>query len=280
MIAPLRSLLFAPGDDPRKLGKALASEADVVVADLEDAVAPEAKEGARATIEEAFRAAGDRRGAIVRVNALETPWAQDDLAWARRLGVGAVLVPKATPEALAALPGDLPPVIAILETALGVHRAFDVASHPAVRVLLLGALDLSAEIDFRWTASGEGLLFARSKLVLESAAAGIDPPLDTVWVQFADHDGLREESENVRGLGFQGKCCIHPAQVAIVNAAFSNAEQVAWARRVVEAYDAALARGDGAIAVDGEMIDMASLRRARELLRRAGPAVPEDAGGT
>jgi citrate lyase beta subunit len=274
-----RSLLFAPGDDERKLLKALQGDADAVVADLEDAVAPEAKAGARDVTGRAFGAALGRGGALVRVNALETAWARDDLDWVRRLAPEAVLIPKATPSALAGLSEDLPPVIAILETAEGVHRAYDVACHPGVVAVVLGALDLSAEIGFRWTADGSSLLYARSKVVLESAAAGIRPPIDTAWTKLADVDGLLREAEQASGLGFGGKCCIHPSQIAVVNEAFSDADDLAWARRVTGAYAEALDRGEGVIVVDGEMVDMASLRRARRLLDGADATLGQGAGG-
>lgn len=263
----MRSLLFAPGDQPSKLAKALSYDADAVIADLEDAVTGPEKVAARRTIEEAFGAAApDGPARLVRVNALDTPWAEDDLAWVRGLGPAAILLPKATPDAVARLPADLPPVIAIVETAVGVLRAFDVAAHPAVHGLLLGALDLSAEIGFRWTAEGTALLHARSKVVLESAAAGVAPPLDTAWLRLTDDAGLATEARHAHELGFRGKCCVHPRQVPVVNEAFSAADDQTWAQAVVAAYADAAASGDGVFALDGEMVDTASLRRARRIL--------------
>lgn len=269
---PLRSLLFAPGSDPRKLGKALASEADVVVADLEDAVAPGAKADARASIADAFAAAGRRPGRMIRVNAPGSRWIDDDLALAVDLGAAAIVVPKALPDAVAAIAGAVggTPIVAIVETAQALRQAYEIASVPGVEALMFGAVDLAAEIAFRPVPEGTHLLYARSKAVVDCAAAGIGAPIDSAYPHL-DDAGYRAEAELARTLGFRGKCCIHPRQLPLAHAVFSPApDELAWAHRTLEAYRAAEAAGSGVLAVGAEMVDLATVRRAERIVREAG----------
>ena len=170
MLEGLRSLLFAPGSDEPKLTKALASDADVVVADLEDAVTPDRKDEARELV---LRL----RPPVVRVNGADTRWFEDDLAAARELPLEALVLPKATPDAVAALGAEGPPVIAIVETAQGLRLAYETASSPRVAALLLGAADLGAELGWEPRPDGLEVLYARSKVVADSAAAAIRGPV-------------------------------------------------------------------------------------------------------
>ena len=271
--AAIRSLLFAPGDDPRKLAKALASGATLVVADLEDAVTGPQKAAARETVAArlAERAAiGANTGArcAVRINALDEPFAADDLAMAAAAGADAVMVPKARAAALHSLDiASLPPIIAIVETAAGLQESAEIASAPGVWALLLGAVDLGLELRLTPRPDGLELLFARSKLVIDSAAAGIAPPIDVVYVDFTDDAGLRAQCELARSLGFGGKACIHPAQVPVVADAFSpSAADLDHARRVVREYESARARGEGVVRVDGEMVDLPVYARALDIV--------------
>ncbi len=160
-----RSLLFAPGSDERKLANALASEADLVVADLEDAVAPADKPAAREVV---ARVASR----VVRVNGADTEWFADDLALVAGMELDAVVLPKANPEAVAALSPWGPPVIAIVETAQGLRLAYETACSPRVAALILGAVDLGAELGLEPRADGLEILHARSRVVVDSAAAG------------------------------------------------------------------------------------------------------------
>ena len=229
MLEGLRSLLFAPGSDEPKLTKALASDADVVVADLEDAVTPDRKDEARELV---LRL----RPAVVRVNGAGTLWFEDDLAAARELPLEALVLPKATPDAVAALGPEGPPVIAIVETAQGLRLAYETASSPRVAALLLGAADLGAELGWEPRPDGLEVLYARSKVVADSAAAAIRGPFDIVHLDTRDGAGLEAAARFARSLGFRGKACIHPAQVDIVNRVFQpDADSVAWAQRVLEA---------------------------------------------
>jgi citrate lyase subunit beta/citryl-CoA lyase len=268
-LAHVRSLLFAPGSDERKLVKALGSDADAVVADLEDAVAPREKDAARALVQDVFaRAGGDAGPArLVRVNGAGTPFHDDDLAAAAAIRPDAIVLPKATPDAVDALGGHGPPVIALVETAQGIRLAYEIATRPRVAALQLGGVDLAAEAGLEPRTDGLELLYARSKVVLDSAAAGLRAPFDVVHVEVPAGTALEDECRLARSLGFRGKACIHPSQVAVVNRAFTPSEdELAWARKVVDAFDEAAAAGRGAVAVDGAMIDLPVVERARRLL--------------
>jgi citrate lyase beta subunit len=261
--ATARSLLFAPGNDERKLEKALAAGADAVVADLEDAVPATEKEAARTVARRVLGGAGTEH------------WGADLQAVAD-LELDALVLPKATPEAVGALGPDGPPVVAIVETALGVRHAYETARLPRVAALVLGAVDLGLELGLEPRADGQEVLYARSRLVLESAAAGLRSPFDLVHVDTRDDEGLEAEARLARSLGFRGKACIHPAQVAIVNRVFSpTGEERERARRVVEAYERGLADGRGAVALDGEMIDLPVVERARRILAETERSVSE-----
>jgi citrate lyase beta subunit len=259
----VRSLLFAPGSDERKLRKALESEADAAVADLEDAVVPAEKEAARELVA--------RVGPpIVRINGAGTRWFADDLSMTGGLSLEAIVLPKATPEAVAALGSAGPPVIAIVETAQGLRLAYETAGAPRVAALILGAVDLGAELGLEPRPDGLEILYARSKIVVDSAAAGIRSPFDIVHVDVHDDAGLEAECRLARSLGFRGKACVHPRQVPIVNRVFEPSEaEVEWARQVIEAYEQEVGEGRGVLALNGAMIDLPVVERARRVLAEA-----------
>jgi len=268
-LSNLRSILFAPGSDERKLARALASEADAVVADLEDAVAAAEKVAARELTVRLLAATDTSCLRTVRLNGTDTEHWEDDAAALEGLDLDAIVLPKATPEAVDALGSAGPPLIAIVETALGLRLAFETASRPRVAALMLGAVDLGAELGLEPREDGLEILFARSSLVVDSAAAGIRAPIDLVHVDTRDDAGLEAESLLARSLGLGAKSCIHPAQVSIVNRVFAPDEsQLEWARRVVAAYEAGVEDGRGAVSLDGEMIDLPVVVRARKLLEK------------
>jgi citrate lyase subunit beta/citryl-CoA lyase len=241
--------------------------ADAVIADLEDAVAPNEKEAARALVTQLLAEPGAACAKAVRINGVGTPWWEDDLAGLRGLEIHAVVLPKATPDAVEALGSDGPPVIAIVETATGLRLAYETAAEPRVAALCLGAADLGAELRLEPRPDGQEILYARSKLVADSAAAGIRPPFDVVHLDTRDEAGLEAECLLARSLGMGGKMCIHPAQLAAVNRAFApSAEQVAWAERVVAAYEEGIREGRGAVALDGVLVDHPVVERARTIL--------------
>ncbi|MFJ7217414.1 HpcH/HpaI aldolase/citrate lyase family protein [Amycolatopsis sp. NPDC098790] len=259
------TLLFVPGNVPRRFAKAAAAGADAVVIDLEDAVRPEDKDTARA---ETLRWLTGGGQAWVRLNAAGTPWLDADLdAVADAAGLLGVLVPKAEdPAALAALPARLGPgtaVVALVETAAGLHRVHDVAAAPGVARLAFGSLDLAA--DLRADDTREAMLLARSAIVLASRVAGLPAPIDGVTTVIHDADAVTTAARYVRSLGFGGKLCIHPAQVAPAARGLAHSEgEIAWAREVLQTAEGSTGAVTGP---DGRMIDKPVLDRARAILR-------------
>ena len=273
-IQTARSFLFAPGNDEHKLRKALSSGADAVIADLEDAVTPAEKRAARAIAVGVLAEADGGALRLVRVNAAGSEWIDDDVEAVGSVGLDGVVLPKATAAAVGALQGLGLPVVAIVETPAGVRGAFELAATAAVDALVLGAVDLGLALGLEPRGDGLELLFARSSLVVDSAAAGLRGPIDRVWTTLSDDAGLERDCELARSLGFRGKACIHPEQVPVVNDAFSpSSEELAHARDVVRAFDDAAANGRGAVAFDGEMIDLPVVERARQLLADAKRSV-------
>ena len=260
LVAPL----FVPADRPERFEKAAASGADAVVIDLEDAVSPEAKDGARAALAALASLAVP---VIVRVNAPATRWHADDVDLVVTRPDFGLMLPKAEdPGVVAVLAGRLGAgriFIALLESALGIHRAVDIARVARVSQLAFGPADFCNDIACDDTA--EALLLARSTLVLASRLASLAPPLDGPSFDFRDPARTTGDARHAKGLGFGGKLAIHPAQVAWVKAAFAPTEtELAWARRVVAA------AGDGAAAgLDGTMVDAPLVARARRILARA-----------
>ncbi len=264
-----RSFLFVPGIDARKLRRALDSSADVVIADLEDAVAPAMKAEAREVVASVYSAVDDIPGQrLVRVNAVDTTWHEDDLALVADVGIDGVVLPKATAHAAAAVAEVLGlPIIAIVETAEGLRGAYELAASPSVVALMLGAVDLGVALGLESRPDGQELLFARSSIVVDSAAARLRGPIDQVWLDVRDPTGLEGDCALARSLGFRGKACIHPDQVAIVNDAFSPSDtELDRARTVVVAFEEAEREGLGVIALDGEMVDLPIVERARLLI--------------
>jgi citrate lyase beta subunit len=262
----VRSYLFVPATDPRRVDKALASDAHAVIVDLEDAVAEDAKDDARRLVAARLREPRSRGGAqLVRINGLDTPHARGDLAAIEELALDGVVVPKAEPQPVQALPPSGPPVVALIETAAGLRRAYETATRPRVTKLMLGVVDLATALGATPGPDGRELLHARSAMVVDAVAAGLGGPIDGPCTAIGDEDALRAETEHAKALGFTAKACIHPAQLATVHAVFApSADELAWARRVV----AAAAGSRGAVAVDGQMVDAPVVARARRLLAR------------
>jgi citrate lyase subunit beta/citryl-CoA lyase len=263
---PLRSLLFVPGSRPERFDKALASGATAVVIDLEDAVGPAQKAGAR---EQVLGWLDASRPVFVRINAADTAWFADDLSLCAHDGVAGIMVPKAeSAEVLARVSGaGARAVLPLVESAAGFDHLKAIAAGPGVIALAFGSLDLQHDLGMR-DAHEDELLAYRTHLVLASRLAGLAPPIDGVTVALDDDARLRDDVERARRLGFGGKLCIHPRQVAGVNRLFApSAEERAWARRVVDAMASA---GGEAVQVDGRMVDRPVLLRAQALLRDNG----------
>jgi citrate lyase subunit beta/citryl-CoA lyase len=227
---PYRSLLFVPAHEADRLDAAYASGADAVVADLEDAVPIDRKEEARAVLVAVLpHAKGAAR--LVRVNAPETGLADDDLAAIAELELDALVLPKATPDSVAALGDAGPPLIAVIESAAGLRQAYEVAAAPRVVALALGALDLALDLRLEARSDALELLYTRSKLVVDSAAAGVRPPFDRVYTRFDDPAGLEADALFARSLGFGGKNCSHASQPAVVNRVFADPARPADPKR-------------------------------------------------
>ena len=284
----LRSMIFIPGHRHDLLPKAVRSGADAVIVDLEDAVAPGEKPKARAGLAELPDAAIPL---YVRTNGPDTEMFWDDVVATGRAGVAGLVVPKAeSPEVLRELDGALRAlemafsfevgsivVAPLIESAAGVRSTYDmVRSSDRVATVLFGSGergDLVADLGVEWTPEGTGLMHARSKVLLDARAAGLDHPMDAVFMDFRDLDALRTECELARRLGYGGKVAIHPAQVPVINDVFTPSEpEVAHSRRIIEEFERALAEGEASIAVDGKMVDYAVARVARTVLARAGLA--------
>jgi citrate lyase subunit beta / citryl-CoA lyase len=269
MLFGLRSLLFVPGDDERKLSRAAESEADALILDLEDAVPSAAKKAARELVLAFLAGWGPAvrpRQALVRVNGPDTPWFHDDLDQLCEAGVTAVMLPKSTPRTVAAVPSDLE-VIALIETARGVEESLAVAETGAVRRLMLGSADLAAELGIPLRDDERELSYPRSRLAMCSAAAGIEGPVDVVSLAVRELRPLRESALRAKSLGFTGKACIHPGQVATVNEVFSPTEpEISWAHGVLAAFGAAQVAGLGVTVFEGRLVDEPVVSRARRIL--------------
>ncbi|MGQ3675169.1 HpcH/HpaI aldolase/citrate lyase family protein [Xanthobacter sp. TB0139] len=257
--------LFVPGTRPERFGKALATGADVVIIDLEDAVALAEKESAREAISAAFPAAGR---ILLRINGHGTRWHEEDVRLAARLPLAGVMLPKAESAAGMARLNDAlggrMPLVALIESALGLAHAREIASAPGVVRLGFGSIDFAADLGCAHTR--DALLLARSELVLAARLAGLAGPIDGVTADVGKMDLARSDTLHAVELGFAGKLCIHPRQVETVQAAFApSEEEIAWARRIVSSLEA----GGAVVQVDGAMVDAPVRLRAERILARA-----------
>ncbi|MFF3872211.1 HpcH/HpaI aldolase/citrate lyase family protein [Streptomyces sp. NPDC001978] len=254
-----RSLLFVPGHRPDRFAKAGASDADLIIIDLEDAVAPQAKDQARDHAAAWFAQGGS---AVLRINPPGTPWYDADLALAAS-AAAPVMVPKAEDAAVLSdlvcrLPGSCP-LIPLIETAPGVERAAEVCAVTGTVRAAFGNVDLAGQLG---VAPDDHLAlgYARSRLVTASASAGISAPIDGVTTSIRDTDALAADIAHARRMGFTAKLCIHPNQLRQANTAFTPTdEERRWARAVIDAQDSLAV-------VDGQMVDKPVIERARRIL--------------
>jgi citrate lyase subunit beta/citryl-CoA lyase len=279
-----RTFLFAPGNHARRVEKSFTLGADAVILDLEDAVATAEKEASRALVVEALGRPRRCRG-YVRVNPLDTHWCFGDLSTVVARGVDGIVLPKvqtagdlqtadwllAALEREHGLPERSIDLMPIVETARGFANLAAIArSGTRVRRIAFGAGDFTLDLGIRWSNDELELLPYRSGFVVESRAAGLEPPIDTVWVDLRDADGFRRSAQRSKDLGFQGKLCIHPGQVPVVNELFTpSGEELARARRVVEAFADAERQGLAAIQVDGQFVDYPLVYLAERVVARA-----------
>nr|WP_093009262.1 CoA ester lyase [Roseivivax halotolerans] len=273
MTRPLRSVLYIPGSKPRAIDKARGLAVDAIIFDLEDAVSPEEKAAARATLAEELDKGGFApRFTLVRINGLETEWGKDDAKAAAEMKADAVLLPKventAQLDSLAGITGDVR-LWAMMETPRGILAAPEIAAHPLMDGFIMGTNDLVKELGARATADRVSMLPALGQCLLAARAHGI-AAVDGVYNAFKDEEGLAAECRQGRDMGFDGKTLIHPAQVEIANRAFGPSEgDLDLARRQIEAYEVAKAEGQGVAVVDGKIVENLHVDTARKLLAQA-----------
>ena len=269
----LRSLLFAPGNRPQYFPKLVTSGADGVVLDLEDAVPPMAKRAAREEARGAVPGLVRQLGAtrvFVRVNGPKTAWFQDDLDALRGAGCGVVVPKLESLDELAAAGSWLAQVevVAGIETVAAVEAAPSLC-HAPVTAAYFGAEDLVADLGGRRTEAGLEVLYARTRVAFAARLGGVRA-IDQVVIDFEDDARFRREADEARSLGYTGKLCIHPRQVALANDAFKpSAEEVEMNRRLVEAFEGAQKEGIGVIDFEGRMVDQPVYQRAVAVLRAA-----------
>ncbi|MEP0391216.1 MAG: CoA ester lyase [Erythrobacter sp.] len=284
----MRSWLFAPGDSEKKMAKAIASDADIALLDLEDSVVPDQKTEARKMVSDAIASAPDKRRVWVRVNPLSGDWTQGDLETVIAAGPGGIFLPKAegghdvvtldtmiTPleEASGIEAGSTKVAALVTETAAAMFTTGTYDAVPRLTAMSWGAEDLSSELGASQQRGPDGeythvFELARSLCLLGAIKAGV-MPLETVQPEFRDLEALESRARSMRAQGFRGMLAIHPAQIAPINAAFTpSAEELAHARAIVQAFaDNPTA---GALQLDGNMIDRPHLALAERLLAEAG----------
>ena len=279
-----RTLLFVPADNQRKAGKALMLNADGVVLDLEDAVAISEKSKARQSLKEVLIL--PRRGDVfIRVNSAQTDFILADLQAAVVEGIKGIVLAKSESaeeirqidwlmgllEKERGLPAGALEIIPFIESANAIINAYTIAAaSPRVSRMFLGGVDYVQDIGTNFSKAGTELFYARSQLVVASRAAGIEAPIDSVYPDFKDIEGLVADAKLVRQMGFQGKLAIHPGQIGPLNEVFApTAEEIAWAKKIVVVFDESEAKGLAILQVDGKMIEYPIANRARRILHLA-----------
>lgn len=285
---PVRSMLFTPGNRLDMLEKGVRSGTDAVIVDLEDSVSLDNKPVARHNL---VNLPDSPVPYYVRTNAVETGLLWEDVVAAGRADVVGVIIPKAeSPVTISQVDGALTAleittgkpegsitIIPLIESALGVRLTYEMAkASDRVECVMFGGGeqgDLVADLGVEWTPEGTGLMQARAQVLLSSRAAGVPYPMEAVFMDFRNPDGLRVECELARRLGYMGKVAIHPAQIPVINDVFTpSAEVVEYQRKVLAAFEEAEAQGSASIAVDGKMVDYAVARVARTIIARADTA--------
>ena len=269
---PYRSVLYIPGSNARAIEKSRGLNVDAIIFDLEDAVAPDAKQEARNTLRTELAAGGfGPRRRIVRINGLDTEWGADDLEACAEIAPDAVLVPKVeNPDTIStvksALTGTNATVWAMMETPRGILNAAAIAAADGMEGFVMGTNDLAKEL----TSQTRGAMMMSLQHCLLAARAEGLVCVDGVYNAFKDEDGLRHECQEGRDLGFDGKTLIHPAQVAVTNEVFGPSEEaIALATRQIDAFEAAEAEGKGVAVVDGKIVENLHVVTARQVLAKA-----------
>lgn len=281
-LRPRRSALYMPGSNARALEKAKMVDADVVIMDLEDAVAPEAKTAARDQVSAAVASGGfGRKEVVIRINGLDTPWGLDDLIAAAASKATAVLIPKVCSEQMIAGvdrvltdQGATQRIWAMIETPLGVLNVRETAaagrpSGGRLDCFVIGTNDLVKETRAELDRDRTAALYWLSAIMTAAKAYGLDV-LDGVYNDFRDADGLLRESRQGRQLGMDGKTIIHPDQIAIVNDVFRpSSDEIAAAENIIAAFELPENKGRGAIAMNGRMVELLHVEMARRTVALA-----------
>ncbi|KHA51474.1 HpcH/HpaI aldolase/citrate lyase family protein [Sulfitobacter geojensis] len=269
---PLRSVLYIPASKERALDKARGLSCDAIIFDLEDAVTPDEKPAARATLAAALETGGyGNRFKVIRINGLDTPWGAEDAAAAATMGADAILLPKvgspADLDALAKIVGDIP-LWAMMETPGAMLNAAAIAAHGQLQAMVMGTNDLAKDLQTRFRADRLPMM-AGLGLCLLAAKAHDCAIIDGVYNAFKDDEGHKAECDQGRDMGFDGKTLIHPAQLDVANAAFSPSEaEVDLARRQIAALEEIEASGQGVAVVDGKIVENLHVATARETLAK------------
>lgn len=270
---PFRSVLYIPGSKARALEKAKTLPVDAIIFDLEDAVSPDEKGAARDLLAQTLREADyGNRVKLVRVNGLDTPWGADDIAAFADSSADALLIPKVgAPEDLDAVAALAPTkaLWAMIETPAGIMHAEAIAAHPKLQGFVLGTNDLAKDLRTEFQRDRMPLMTSLQMALLAARAHNV-VCVDGVYNAFKDDDGLQAECDQGRALGMDGKSLIHPAQVAIANAAFAPSDDdLALAKRQIEAFEDAKAQGQGVAVVDGKIVENLHVATAQAILAKA-----------
>lgn len=271
MTAPspfVHSYLFVPGNRPERYAKACAAGADAVIIDLEDAVAPADKSSARDALSnwlDGAEAQANKVPILIRINCVQSGCFGDDVRLCRRPGVAGIVLPKTERVDDVASVSRGAPLFPLIETMLGFSRIREIAAAPHVGRLMFGAIDF--KLDMGIGGDRDELLFFRSQFVLSSRISGLLPPVDGVTEALEDYEKIEDDTRYARRIGFGGKLCIHPSQIATVNRVFAPERcEIDWANKILAASEAA--RG-GAVALDGKLIDRPLIVSAQRIIEEA-----------
>lgn len=279
-----RTCLFAPGNHPRKVEKVFDAGCDVVILDLEDAVAVAEKKATRAVVVDALKKPRRCRG-YVRVNSIDTAYCYDDIEATVGPWLDGLMLPKVERAAdlqmadwmmvnleqrLGLKPGSID-LLPIIETAKGMGAIREIAACGGrLKRLSFGAGDYTRDLGLSWTFDEKEIAAARSEIVLASRLAEIEPPIDTVFIHIREHEAFERSVRLGQEFGFQGKLCIHPDQIPIANAVYTPSDdELAWAKKIITSFDEAEAEGSASIQVDGYFVDYPIVEKAQRIVEVA-----------
>jgi citrate lyase subunit beta/citryl-CoA lyase len=270
-----RTALFIPASSPGMIYSAAAFDADSYIFDLEDAVSHDEKDAARDLLSRALTGFKDKN-IMIRINALSSPYWEEDLAMGIKSGAGAFVIPKATPKDVALVSDRIGQsnldiaIVALIETTRSVEDITDIIkSSPRVCAILFGAEDYCTNLGVKRTKEGNEILYARARLANAAHAFGIEA-LDTPFTDIDDLEGLKKDAENAKAMGYTGKAAINPRQTSTINGVFGASQnEIEQAWRIINAMEKAKLAGKGVFQLDGEMIDAPIVERARKLIERS-----------